>query len=168
MKHPLVALGFLAMLTTTASAGGYLGLALGTQPVMNDELEVTPTGRSIRVLGGGRFGNISIEAALGDFGVTSALGDFNVVQLSAAVKPSFPLGNEFEAFGRAGIERTWVNDYAGNGFQLGGGFEYRFKLGATGASVFVDYTVHRAGLESPLYQHTEWSRMWGLGFTLSL
>jgi opacity protein-like surface antigen len=176
MKRVLVALGFLAISTTTASAGGYLGLALGTQPAVNDEFQQTaqPSDRSFRALGGVRFGNVSIEGAVNDFGVITGRGDQSVIQLSAALKLGLPLGNGFEAFGRAGIERTWLNldddryDYTGNGFQLGAGFEYRFSLGVTGASLFVDYTIHHATLENTRIKVDETSRVWGLGFTLAI
>jgi hypothetical protein len=174
MKSALVVLGLLGISTTTASAGGYLGLALGTLPAVNDEMAATaqPTGRSLRLLGGARFGNISIEGAFNGFGVATANTDQNVLQLSAAAKFNLPLGNNFEGFGRAGLERTWLSvgddryNLTGNGFQVGAGFEYRLNVGVTSGSLFVDYTIHHATLENTRGKVDETSRIWGLGFTV--
>src|SRR5262245_17465857 len=99
----LVATGLLSSLTATASAGGYLGRALGTQPSVNDQMATiaVPTGRSLRALAGTRFGNIGLEGALNGFNVISSGAERTVYQLSGALKLSLPLGNNFEVFGRA-------------------------------------------------------------------
>jgi len=171
----LVATGLLAI-STTASAGGYLGLGLGTPPGVNEEMAMTatPAGRSLRGLGGMRFGRFSVEGALNGFGVVTGRGDQTVYQASVAAKFNLPLGNNFEALGRAGLERTWLNldddryNFAGNGFLVGAGFEYRLDLGIKNASVFVDYTIHHATLENTRGQVGETSRIWGLGFTVGI
>jgi len=176
MKSALLVAAGLMAITTSASAGTYLGLALGTEPGVNDELNdiATPDGRSGRALAGIRIGRISIEGALNGFGVVTGRGDQNVYQLSASGKFNLPLGDGFEVFGRAGLERTWLNldddryDLSGNGFLVGAGFEYRLDLGVTSASIFVDYTVHRATLEDQREQVDATSRMWGLGFTVGI
>ncbi len=164
-------------LSTGASAGGYLGLGLGTQPAINDEMTptATPVGRSLRGLGGARFGNVSIEGALNGFDmIPSRNGPTTMYQLSAALKLNFPLGNNFEAFGRIGLERTWLNlsdsiyDLSGDGFLVGGGFEYRLNAVLTNASIFVDYNVHRATLESQANKVDSTTRMFGLGFTVGI
>ena len=171
-----LATGLLAVAPATASAGGYLGLALGSEPGVNDNLAriASPLGRSLRGLAGIRFGNVSIEGALNGFTVQT--GDFerNIYQASAALKLSIPLGNNFEAFGRAGIERTWLNydderfDLTGDGFQFGAGFEYRLNAIVSNASLFVDYTIHRTTLESTREKVDATSRIWGLGFTVGI
>jgi hypothetical protein len=178
MKRALVLATGLLAISTTASAGGYLGLALGTSPAVNDEMSTTaaPEGRSLRGLGGVRFGNFSIEGALNGFGVlTKNQGDRTVYQLSAAAKLNLPLGNNFEGFGRAGLERTWLDldddryNFTGNGFLIGGGFELRLRdLGLGSASVFVDYTIHHATLEDTRGQVDETARIWALGFTIGI
>jgi hypothetical protein len=177
----LVATGVLAIssicsISSTASAGGYLGLGLGTTPGVNDEMATTatPVGRSLRGLGGIQFGKLSVEGALNGFGVVTNRGDRTVYQASVAAKLNLPLGNHFEGFGRAGLERTWLNldddryDFAGNGFLVGAGFEYRLDLGLHNASIFVDYTIHHASLENTRGQVDETSRIWGLGFTVGI
>ena len=171
-----LATGLLAVAPRTASAGGYLGLALGSEPGVNDNMEriAQPLGRSLRGLVGIRFGNLSIEGALNGFSVVAANVDRNVYQASAALKLSIPLGNDFEAFGRAGLERTWLNydderyDRTGDGFQVGAGFEYRLNAILANASLFIDYTVHRTTLENTREKVDATSRIWGLGFTVGI
>ena len=177
MKSALLVATSLLAISTTASAGVYLGLGVGTEPGVNDEMAKTaaPVGRSLRGLGGIRFGKFSIEGALNGFGVVASNhGDQNVFQLSAAAKYNLPLGNNFEAFGRAGLERTWLNlgddryNFSGNGFLVGAGFEYRLDLAITSASLFVDYTIHHATLTDTRGQVDETSRIWALGFTVGI
>jgi hypothetical protein len=174
----LLATGVMAI-STTASAGGYLGLALGTQPGVNEELttmapNARPVGRSLRGLGGMRFGNFSVEGALNGFGVVTNRGDQTIYQASVAAKLNLPLGNNFEGFGRAGLERTWLDlgddryNYAGNGFLIGAGFEYRLDIGISNASIFVDYTIHHATLADTRGKADETSRIWALGFTVGI
>ena len=133
-----------------------------------------PTSRSLRGLGGIRFGNVSDEGALNGFGVNANGVDRRVFQLSGALKLSLPLGNDFEGFGRAGIERTWLNvdderyDLSGNGFQVAAGFEYRLNAVVSNASLFVDYTIHHATLSNMSGEVSETSRIWALGFTIGI
>ena len=179
MKTALVLTGCLAISTaisTRAWAGGYLGVALGSEPGINDEFmqgEGHPLGRSLRGLAGIRFGRVSLEGALNGFTVlTNNFGEKTAYQLSAAAKVNLPLGNGFEAFARAGLERTWLNqsdaqdqglDLMGDGYLVGGGFEYRLDAVIANASLFVDYNVHHATLDSPRITVTATERIWGLG-----
>lgn len=177
MKRAMLAAAGLLAMPTTASAGGYLGLGLGSQPGVNDEMAAmaAPFGRSLRVLGGLRFGNVSLEGALNGFDVlANRNGDTTEYQLSGALKLSLPLGNNFEGFGRVGLERTWldVNDtfynLTGDGFLVGGGFEYRLNAIISNASIFVDYNVHRVTLESMATKVDATTTVWGLGFTVGI
>jgi hypothetical protein len=173
----LVATGCLA-LSSTASAGGYLGLALGTEPGINDDFEQAvgrPSGRSLRVLAGARFGNVSLEGALDGFDVaTLHFMHQTAYQLSGAVRLSLPLGNNFEGFARVGLERTWLNlssdgfDLMGDGFLVSGGFEYRLDSVLTNASIFVDYNIHHATLNSDRFRTDLTARIWGLGFSVGI
>lgn len=176
MKRALLVASGVMAISTTASAGGYVGLAVGTRPGVNDELAnsvANPQGRSFRGLGGIRFGNVSIEGALNGFGaVTAQDGERNIYQLSAAAKLSLPLGDGFEAFGRAGLEHAWLDlgddryNLSGNGFLVGAGFEYRFNLGVANASVFVDYNIHSATLKDQRDEIEATTGAWGLGATV--
>ncbi len=171
MKSGCLLVAGLMAISTTASAGVYVGLGVGTEPGINDEMARTavPVGRSLRGLGGIRFGRFSIEGALNGFGVVvNRHANQDVFQLSAAAKYNHPLGDGFEAFGRAGLERTWLNNFSGNGFLVGAGFEYRLDLLITNASLFVDYTIHHATLTDTRGQVGETSRIWALGFTFGI
>ena len=172
-----LAAGLLAGAPGTASAGGYLGMALGSEPGVNDNLQqiAHPLGRSLRGLAGIRFGNLSVEGALNGFNVIAAnFVERTMYQLSGSLKLSIPLGNDFEAFGRAGLERTWLNyddarqDRTGDGWLAGAGFEYRLNAILANASLFVDYTVHRTTLENTREKVDATSRIWGLGFTVGI
>jgi Outer membrane protein beta-barrel domain len=132
-----------------------------------------PVGRSLRGLGGMRFGNLSVEGALNGFSVDTGRGAQTLYQLSAGARFNLPIGNDFEGFGRAGLERTWLNvgdpryDLGGNGFLVGAGIEYRLSAVLANASLFVDYTIHHASLEdSRSNKLDETSRIWGLGFLI--
>jgi hypothetical protein len=173
----LVATGLLAISTTTASAGVFVGLAVGTEPGMNDEMKTlaTPSGRSLRGMGGYRFGNASVEGAINGFGVLTGRGEQTMYQASAAFRFNLPIGNEFEGFGRAGLERTSLSfgderyDLSGNGFLIGGGFEYRLNAILANASLFVDYTIHHANLQDARNNKVgETSRVWAVGFTIGM
>lgn len=79
------------------------------------------------------------------------------------------VGNNFEGFARAGLERTWLNldgvDLTGHG----GGFAYRLDAILTSASIVVDDNVHRATLEAPGgVQADETLAIWGLGFSVGI
>lgn len=175
-------IGCLAV-SSTASAGGYLGLSLGTRPGGNDDFEArigTASGRSLRGLAGWRFapvsfGSFSAEAALNGFDVLAPrYGEHTAYQLSAALKFNLPLGSDFEAFGRLGAERTWLTlnnngfDFTGDGFVLGAGFEYRLNAVLANASIFVDYNIHHATLESVRFDVDDTLRTWSLGFTIGI
>jgi len=171
-----LAAGLLAASPRTASAGGYLGLALGSEPGVNDNLDAIahPNGRSLRGLAGLRFGNVSLEGALHGFDVITGDKERTIYALSGALKLSIPLGNDFEAFGRAGLERTWLSyddprfDRTGDGWLAGAGFEYRLNAILANASLFIDYTIHRTTLENPREKVEATSRIWALGFTVGI
>jgi hypothetical protein len=181
-SHPMMrALLAAAVITipTVAHAGGYLGLGIGTEPAMSDRAEAyaAPSGRSLRVLSGMRFGMFSIEGNVTGFGVVSprVRGDHNEYTLTGAGKLSLPFGSGFEGFARLGVERTWLSldndavDMAGNGWVIGGGFEYRFDTGIGGAAVFVDYNVHTMTLENQAKSKMDATyRLWTLGFSVGI
>jgi hypothetical protein len=180
MKTALILTGCVAM-SSPAWAGGYLGVALGTQPGINDDFvgkEGQPEGRSLRGLAGFRFSYVSLEGALNGFTVlTNNFGEQTAYQLSGALKLSLPLGSGFEAFARGGLERTWLNqssaqnpgvDLTGDGYLVGGGFEYRLDAVIANASIFVDYNVHHATLDSPRITVDDTARIWGLGVLIGI
>lgn len=176
MKRACLVATVLLASTQLATAGGYVGLGIGTAPAMNNDgesLSLAADGRSGRLLVGSRWGQISLEGALHKYDALSPGREpFEVYQGSVAGKASFPLGNGFEAFGRVGLARTWlVNpigsfDKEGNGFLLGGGFEYKFNVAPTQLSLFIDYQYNAAKLDGDRGAMDLSSRMWTLGVTL--
>jgi hypothetical protein len=95
-------------------------------------------------------------------------------QASAALKVSFPLGNNFEAFGRGGLQHSWIrsarsdNNVDGNGYLLGAGFEYRLNLLIGQGSLFVDYQYNKATLTGDRLRFDQSTRMWTMGLTVGI
>jgi hypothetical protein len=179
----LLAFAIVAAASSTASAGAFIGLGIGTAPATTgevDHLDFSPDGRSVRVELGYRFGRFSIEGMGSSFDMIRVDGfQYSDTAIAIAAKYNMPLGDRFEAFGRAGLGLTYLSpedsrleDYSGKGLLIGGGFEYRLNLGAVSGSVFVDYTIHRSSLTAPsLYGDQGLSfmtRTWNLGVTVSL
>ena len=174
----------LAMAASSASAGTYIGLGVGNGPATNSDLKFSEDGRSGRLLVGYRWGHFAVEGLGTGYSLFrgNSGNTYDGTTLGVAAKYSVPIGDKFEGFGRAGLQRTSLTasdkasasgarDYAGSGFLVGGGFEYRFDVGfAGGASVFIDYTIdHSSGSlagRPESYGLTE--RIWTLGVTLSL
>lgn len=178
MKTALVLVVGSLAISSTASAGGYLGLALGTEPGANDDFVNrigAPTGRSLRGLAGLRFGNVSLELALNGFDVLAPrYGEHTAWQGSASLKLNLPIGNDFEVFGRVGAERTGIKlndngfDFTGDGFVAGAGIEYRLNAVLANGSIFLDYNVHHSTLESVRFNVDDTLRIWAIGFTVGL
>ena len=177
---PLLAVALVAASASAASAGTYLGLGIGTAAsghVGSDTSSMGSSGdRSGRLFLGFRFGNLSIEGGVMRFSQFFKATRDDATQLSADLKYSLPLGDGFEVFGRGGLQRTQLsNDYAeinGNGWLLGGGFEYRLNLGVTAASLFVDYTHTQTtfdqGATGGMSSIDSSASMWMAGATLAL
>lgn len=184
MKRVLVASALVAASSGVASAGGYIGLGIGTGPSLSRDgknvaitsNEIKSDGRSARLIGGFRFGRFAVEAALGGFDAATQLqtdGSFyesRIYQVSLSGKYNLPLSDGFEAFGRLGVQRTSFSmedsrfDADGTGLMLGAGIEYRVK--ATGISVWMDYQYGRATLDGELIAGELSARMWTLGATI--
>jgi hypothetical protein len=179
MNRLALAAVLLAATATTASAGGFVGLGIGTTPGLSGDMSYAADGRSGRLELGYSFGRLSIEGLGSRFDMFRADGyGYQDTSLGIAGKYNVPLGDLFEVFGRLGLQHTDLSssdrireDYSGSGILVGGGFEYRIPLQAVKASLFVDYTVAHSSLTSPeIYGTTEFSfttRVWTLGATLS-
>ncbi|MGE5184417.1 MAG: outer membrane beta-barrel protein [Acidobacteriota bacterium] len=179
----MLALALVAASSAAASAGTYLGLGIGTAPDIssNDQMmTVQGNGRSGKLLLGMRFGRLSVEGAAARAGAFVSPYGYaaDSTQLSAALKYSFPLGDNFEAFLRGGLEHTSLSinqsvhsadDASGNGWLLGGGFEYRLNALIAGGSLFVDYEHVQTNLTNNENTQFETSSgIWMAGVTLSL
>lgn len=177
MSRTALALVLVAASASAASAGTYLGAGIGTAPAVNtDFADMQSSGRSGRLVAGMRFGRLSVEGSGGRYGLYLAGAPFDSTTLAADVKFSLPLGSNFEAYGKAGLQNTWLStdamgygDTSGGGLLLGAGFEYRLNLVATSASLFVDYQYAHSSFDTDNKTPFDASaRMWTLGFTVGL
>jgi hypothetical protein len=178
MKRALLAVALVATTSGVASAGGYLGLGLGTSPsVSGDSGEFDSAGRSARLIGGFHFGRFGVEGSIGGFDAQEKLQaswyPSKVYLASISGKYNLPLSDGFEAYGRVGLQRTWFSienddrfDASGNGLIAGVGMEYKLDLKATAASIWLDYQYSRASLDGELTKSSLSARMWTIGFSI--
>lgn len=170
----------IAATTSVASAGTYLGAGIGTSASLGgDHTPYASNGRSGRLILGFGFGRIGIEANATRYGLARGTEGFQATSLAAALRVGFPLGNNFELFGRGGLERTWLTtsgtdpEPSGNGWLLGIGAAYKVNLGITGASIFIDYTHDETGFSftdahNQMGKFNQSAGLWTLGLTLAL
>lgn len=180
MKRTLLAAALLIASTGAASAGVYGGLSVGPDAaVQDDRFDLTSPGRAVRILGGYRLGRLSAEASItGNNLRESGGGEVENRQIALFGKYNLPIGDKFELFGRAGVQRTWLTfgsdtyDIAGNGIVLGPGIEYVLKFVTATASIRLDYTISYAK-PSNAYSGDQGgvsftSGQWMLGFTVGI
>jgi len=146
----LTALLVTLLLTAPASAGGYVSLGLGDDAGLHGDLAThfdTDSDTSHgRLAIGQRTGPFAIEASMFGTGLHGAGGDFRTVSLGVDAKYFYGLGGNFELFGKAGLNKTWLQntdsdggEASGRGKLLGVGVQYRFTTGLIGeAAVFLD------------------------------
>jgi outer membrane protein with beta-barrel domain len=177
----LLAVALVAAVAPAASAGTYIGLGIGTGASISDSNNTTyaADGRSGRVALGFSFGRIAIEGAYSGFSAsmgTSASGNFDSRTLQVAGKYNYPLGDNFEIFGRLGLIRTQLTPtlvttdmtVTGDGYTLSAGVEYRLP---SFGSIFVDYTRNHASFNETFDQpaiYDQTASMWTLGLNISL
>ncbi|HWO19291.1 MAG TPA: outer membrane beta-barrel protein [Kofleriaceae bacterium] len=191
MKRAALTAALLAALSSTALAGVYVGLGIGTNEATEGNADrLVDSGRSYRLLAGYQFrplqlgtrtATVAVEGSLGGYGLglldrTSVVG-IDARQFSLAGRVNVPLSNNFQAFGRVGLHHTSataensIYDTAGNGYLVGLGLEYRFnaRIG-TGASVGIDYQLNKVELSGERFQNGTafdvLERQWTLGVTL--
>jgi hypothetical protein len=174
----LLAVAFVAAAASTASAGTYLGLGIGTAASghVGDDAssQMSDGNRTGKFLVGYRFGRLSVEGAATRYSQLYRNSVHDGTSLAAALKYSLPLGDNFEAFGRGGLQRSSLStangDLSGNGWLLSAGFEYRIDGVLAGASLFVDYThnqtTYAGDPHSPSLDAS--ASMWMLGATLAI
>ena len=167
----LAALAALAAAPATARAGSYLSLGLGGEPALQGELDTAAAGAdggNGRLALGQRFGRLAVEASLSRFGIVA--DDATAVGIHARL--AFPLGSNFEAYGRLGLERLWLGDSQmtvsgdASGLVGAGGLEYRLKAPLLGsASIFAELSQDSFETASGADGGV---RLWTLGATLGL
>jgi hypothetical protein len=178
MTRLALAAVLLAVSATSASAGTYVGLGIGTSPATSGDVEMFENGRSQRLQIGYRLGPFSIEGMGGRADLARAdATSFSWTTLGVGGRLSHELGAGFEVFGRLGYQHTSIeqpggyDSFSGEGVMFGGGFEYRLNLLVASGSLFVDYNVERSTLDRmnvPERQYDLTSRVWTLGAILSL
>lgn len=175
MKWLSIAAVLVAASASTASAGAYVGLGVGTSArASSDETTMQGDGRSGRLMLGWRWGRISAEATGTRYDLWVSQAPFTATQLAIGGKYSFPLGNNFEVFGRGGLQRTSLSrmssggyDASGGGWYLGAGFEYRMNVILAGASIFVDYAHASTTFDNGIGEYHGGAGLWTLGATVS-
>jgi hypothetical protein len=177
MSRTALALVMVAASATAASAGGFVGLGVGTGAASSADFDIDENGRSGRLMLGYRFGRISVEGMGTRYDMIAPdLHEWQGTTLAIAGRYNFGLGDNFEVFPRLGLQRTSLSDqvatddWAGTGFLVGGGAEYRIPLAATTLSVFVDYSILRTTMTNDIRPGVEagiTSRIWTLGAMLS-
>ena len=149
-----------AMLTgiSAAHADGYVSLGVGSEAALGGEMgdRFQPEGSGAgRLALGYRSRSVAIEAvAFGNglgFMNSGATGDADMTTMSLGVDLKYHLhiALGLEAYGRAGLHRTWLSEsvqsematYQGDGHVLGGGLQYTFDLlPKIEAAVWADYS----------------------------
>ena len=183
MKRVLLASVLVAASSGVASAGGYIGLGIGTAPAVNgDNLEsyradTHEDGRSGRILGGFRFGRFAVEGAISKFDFVyddGNLYDMTAYQAQVAGKFTLPLQDGFGVFGKLGLQKQWFEndrtdvdlDVSGTGIVAGVGAEFRLPT-VVDVSLFVDYQYSRMGIANDTIDFGSTSvRVWTLGATI--
>ena len=176
MSRTVLALVLVAATATTASAGAYVGLGIGTGPATSGAVPVEPDGRSGRLMLGFGFGRLAIEGLGSRYDMVRSDGhEYTGTTLALAGRINFPIGDNFELFGRVGVQHTsldpklYMEPYSGTGFLVAPGVDYRIPLGLTSLAVFIDYTIQHAAMGTQYGTGTlgMTSRVWTLGATLS-
>jgi hypothetical protein len=138
-----------------ASAGGYVGLGIGSATT-GDELDENydGDGSSIRITIGQRFTWVSLEAGLNTYGLKTenSRATWDAKALSAAGRVHMPLTGKLEGYLRLGVERHYVDrsdnevSLRGSGWLASLGAEYGLHFGFAKGSVWLDLTRHNAML----------------------
>jgi Outer membrane protein beta-barrel domain len=134
-----------------ASAGVYLGLGVGTNGFEDSAHIFQTDGRALRLFGGFRFPNLSfgafsVEGGLEGYDLFNGHSDskgYTTTDFFAAGKFSLPLGSDFDAYARLGLQRTSLSgsgDFAGSGYLAGAGIEFHINTQVVSGSLFVDFT----------------------------
>jgi len=172
MSRTALALVLVAASASAASAGGFVGLGIGTGAATSGDMPFNENGRTGRLEVGYRVGHFSVEGMASKYDLVYEANTWGATTLGLAGKVNFALGDRFEAFGRVGLQRTSITrsdlEVGGDGFLVGGGFEYRLPVAVAQVSVFVDYSIVRSSVDTwNAMDLSLTSRIWTLGATLS-
>ena len=175
MKGPVLVAAVLTLTATTASAGGFVGLGIGTSPAHGVD-SFAEDGRSGRLELGYSFGRISVEGMGTRFDMARDDGaTYSATSLGIAGLYTLPLSDGFDVFGRLGLQHTTLSPnnqspaHTGGGILFGGGAQFRLPTAAVKLAIFVDYTIARSSVAPethPDYEYSLTTRIWTLGAKL--
>lgn len=160
MNHLAAALALVAIagFGSAAHAGGYVSAGIGADAGLSGEVAqhftTDQNGSSGRVALGQRLGRFAIEVNLygSDLqGITGLTGQQSYSSMTAGVNARYyvPLTGHLEAYGKAGLDKTWfvgnadkpATSYSGRGYDLGAGLQYTIHGLLLGElALWVDYT----------------------------
>jgi hypothetical protein len=167
----LATVSVLALAPAAAHAGSYLSLGFGGDPALQGDLDVAADGAgggNSRLALGQRFGRIAIEGSLSRFGVPDA----TATSAGVHARLAFPLGSNFELYGRVGLEHLWLGDSQmslsgdAQGMVGAAGLEYRLSAPLLGsASLWAELSEDRFETDSGAEGGV---RLWTLGASLGM
>ncbi len=156
MKTALATTSLVLALASSASAGGFVGLGVGTGSQLDDgKTKFAENGRSDRLTVGYDlplgFGRIGVEGAYTGYGLTKPGHTMDGTSIWLAGRFDLTLSDGFAVFGRLGVQTTNVTDasdsYDGKGPVLGVGAAFRPGFKVLDLSVWVDLTYLRSSLD---------------------
>lgn len=161
MRTLLISIAFSLFTLSSAHAGGYLSLGMGSDAALGGEINQhfdTDDLKVTRLAVGTRIGPIAIEGVMSGADLRgtsnqilgeSSGGDFSTTSLGIDVKYYVGLSGALEGYARGGINKTWLGtgsgtetnfDYSGRGYSVGGGLQYTFRLlPSIGGAIWADY-----------------------------
>ncbi len=157
----VVALPLLATFSS-AHAGGYVGIGIGAQSNLEGDIathfDTDAQSDTSRLMLGQRFGALAFEASV--FGTQlrgksafTGKSDFATVSLGVDLKYYVGLLGGLEAYGKIGLNKTWLTgpategmDYQGRGQEYGAGLQYTINLPLTQVGLWLDYSVQNTEL----------------------
>ena len=155
MLRSVLVLILVAGTAGSASAGGYLGLGVGNGASSGGDIDLETDGRTIRLMGGYRFGRFAVEGLGTRYDLVRSDGhEYTGTTVGVAGRFNFSLGYNFELYGRAGLQYTQLDPkvyeetYNGFGILIGPGVEYRIPLGTMALAFYVDANVQYASVKN--------------------
>ena len=146
-----------------ANANGYVGLGVGSDSSISGELsnhfDTSDDTTNSRVVLGQRFGALALEASLfgsqlQGIGGMAGTDEYSTISLGVDLKYHVGLVGALEAYGKIGLNKTWLTgpetteslSYEGRGEAMGLGLQYSFNVAVTQVSLWADYTLQRTEL----------------------
>jgi len=150
---PRFAAVFTALLFATAGtahADRYVSLGIGKSDLgggLNQSFDDTDSG-AYKLSVGQRFGNWALEASLFGSDFIDGLEQESTLSLGVGLKYHFMHTGPLSLYGMGGLNKTWLNDHAGTGYDLGLGAELGFKMPFAQMAIFAELAHHETELRS--------------------